>query len=55
MMTSSKSLPKDLQAMSNILRDFGITDYESSVENHMLEFTNSMFSINLNKNRFGYQ
>jgi len=39
-MTGSRNTSKDLQAMSNILRVFGISDRESGVENHMLEFTN---------------
>ena len=48
-MTGAKNnMPKDLQAMSSILKDFGITDRENGVENHMLDFTNSKLGFYLN-------
>jgi len=39
MVSGAQSMPKDLQAMTNILKDFGIVEYEHSVLNQMLEFT----------------
>lgn len=45
---NNASMPKDLQAMSNILKDFAITDHETGVENHMLDFTNSKLSFVFN-------
>ncbi|GFV24620.1 hypothetical protein TNCV_1914771 [Trichonephila clavipes] len=39
-MESGKNLPKDAQIVAGILQELGITEYEDSVLNHMLEFTN---------------
>lgn len=39
MIGGSKSTPKDVQAMCNILKDFNVLEYEHSVLNQMLEFT----------------
>jgi len=36
---ANKSTPKDIQIMTQILKDVGITDYEPRVVNQMVEFT----------------
>ncbi len=38
-MSGAKSTPKDAQVMAAILKDMGVTEYDSRVINQMLEFT----------------
>lgn len=40
-MANLKNVPKDFQSVTNLIKDFGIIDYESGTVNHMLEFCNS--------------
>lgn len=38
-MTTTKNVPKDIQVMTNILKEFGLGEYDNGITNHMLEFS----------------
>lgn len=38
-MSHVKHIPKDAQVIMSIMKDMGITDYDSKVINQLLEFT----------------